>query len=135
MNTDNLGFAPQFRALAFTATVDARTNTATTGTGVPIYWLGSDKAAKNYPNFYDGSWDGLARQEDGTLVPKLNIRAWIGSIHNGTKDQTLFMGRPVGLVTHGSMHKTLGGSLFQGSSNKEGLNRLFALSPVITVAR
>ena len=51
------GFASQFRALISTAAVDARDNTATTGDGVPIYWLNGDKVADNYADFYDGSWD------------------------------------------------------------------------------
>ena len=39
-----------------TAAVDARDNTSTTGTGVPIYWLDGAKVADDYADFYDGSW-------------------------------------------------------------------------------
>ena len=39
-----------------TAAIDARDNTGTTGTGVPIYWLNGRKVANNYADFYDGSW-------------------------------------------------------------------------------
>ena len=59
-------FSGQFRAVACTR-VDARDNTATTGSGgVPIYWLNGDKAADNYGDFYDDSWDSRsARNERG----------------------------------------------------------------------
>ena len=41
-------FKGEFRALISTPTVDARDNTATTGTGVPIHWPGGAKVADNY---------------------------------------------------------------------------------------
>ena len=55
-------FAGQFRALAGgfdegIQFISARTNTATTGTGVPIYWLNGPRVADDYNDFYDGSWD------------------------------------------------------------------------------
>ena len=49
------GYSAGFRALASTAAVDARDNTATTGTGVPIYWLNGNKIADNYADLYDGA--------------------------------------------------------------------------------
>ena len=45
-----------FGVIGCTAAVDARDNTATTGTGVPIYWLDGAKVADDYADFYDGSW-------------------------------------------------------------------------------
>ena len=38
-NDDIQEFSSQFRVLGSTSAVDARDNTGTTGTGVPIYWL------------------------------------------------------------------------------------------------
>ena len=61
-----------FRAVGCTAAVDARDNTYTTYTstdkGVPIYWLNGAKAADEYEDFYDGSWDDEAndKNESGT---------------------------------------------------------------------
>ena len=46
-----------FRDIASTASVDARDNTSTTGTGVPVYWFNGAKAGENYGDLYDGSWD------------------------------------------------------------------------------
>ena len=56
-HSDIQAYASQFRAVACTAAVDAVDNTGTQGTGVPIYWLGGAKAADDYADFYDGSWD------------------------------------------------------------------------------
>ncbi|WP_420432057.1 Calx-beta domain-containing protein [Candidatus Poriferisocius sp.] len=74
------------KVVASTATTDARDNvgtwdpsakggsgghadgsTSAGSGGVPIYWLNSGRAADNYFDFYDGSWDSLADTfEDGT---------------------------------------------------------------------
>ena len=47
-------YSDDFKAVGCTARVDARDNTATTGTGEPIYWLNGSKVADNYADFYDG---------------------------------------------------------------------------------
>ena len=54
-HADIQAYGSQFRAVACTSAVDAVDNTATTGTGVRIYWLGGAKAADGYADFYDGS--------------------------------------------------------------------------------
>ena len=50
-----------FWAISSTDTVDARDNTSTNpnvdGAGESIYWLNGPKAADDYADFYDGSWD------------------------------------------------------------------------------
>ena len=58
-----------FRVVGSTASVDARDNTVTTGTGVRIYWLNGNKVADNYADFYDGGWDDevAPRDESGNL--------------------------------------------------------------------
>ena len=56
-HTDIRTYSAGFRAVGCTAAVDARDNTSTTGTGVPIYWLDGTKVADDYADFYDGSWD------------------------------------------------------------------------------
>ena len=68
-------YSTGFRAVGCTAAVDARDNTYTTYTstdkGVPIYWLNGAKAADEYEDFYDGSWDDEAndKNESGTNGP------------------------------------------------------------------
>ena len=66
-HADIVALKDGFRALASTSTVDARDNTGTTGTGVPIYWLNGNKVADDYADFYDNSWDDESdvRNEDG----------------------------------------------------------------------
>ena len=64
-------YSSQFRVLGSTAAVSALDNTGTNYTssnlGVPIYWLNGPRAADEYGDFYDGSWDhrNPGRDEDG----------------------------------------------------------------------
>ena len=53
-----------FRVVGCTAAVDARDNTFTTGTGVPIYWLNGSKAADHNADFYNGNWDDEVNDKD-----------------------------------------------------------------------
>ena len=57
-------YSSAFRVIGCTTTVNARDNTDTNGTGVPIYWLNGNKVANNYADFYDGSWDNEANAKD-----------------------------------------------------------------------
>ena len=84
-NANLAGFSGQFRALISTS-VDARDNTATTGTGVPIYWVGGDKVADDYADLYDGSWDSEAgRTETGADRSRGITVVWTGSNADGTR--------------------------------------------------
>ena len=79
-----------FRVVGSTAAVDARDNTSTTYTssdkGVAIYWLNGDKAADDYEDFYDETWDEEAsmRDESGNTV-SAPTELWTGSDHDGTE--------------------------------------------------
>ena len=75
----------EFAAVVSTTAVDARDNTGTTGTGVPIYWLNGHKVADDYSDFYDGAWDSIiARDESGGLVYDLqDVHVWTGSTADG----------------------------------------------------
>ena len=53
-------FKDGFTALISTGSVNIKDNTATTGTGVPIHWLGGDKVADDYADLYDLSWDSVS---------------------------------------------------------------------------
>ena len=65
--------------------MDARDNTVTTGTGVAIYWLGGNKAADNYADFYDESWDEEASMKNESGTAETGVSAWTGSDHDGTE--------------------------------------------------
>ena len=102
-HTDIQTYSAGFRAVGCTADSDARDNTATTGTSVVIYWLNGNKAADNYGDFYDGSWDDEAndKEEDGTNGPDTTMDGnfpWTGCEHNGTE------------ATFGSSSRALGTS-------------------------
>ena len=56
-HADVQAYSNGFTAVGCTEADDARDNTGTTGTGVPIYWLDGNKMADDYADFYDGSWD------------------------------------------------------------------------------
>ena len=88
-HTDIRTHSSGFRAVVCTAAVDARDNTSTTGTGVPIYWLDGNKVADSYADFYDGSWDDEAndKNESGTNGPDTSQNAnypLTGCEHDGT---------------------------------------------------
>ena len=77
-----------FRMLGSTEEVDARDNTATTGTGVPIYWLGGAKVADDYADFYDGDWDEEAtgaRENGDSVSIGMDWKIWTGSAEDGTE--------------------------------------------------
>ena len=132
VDANGVSFAPQYRALVSTATVDARVNTATTGRGVPIYWLGGPKVADNYADFYDGTWDArYAYHERGGKVEKGFV--FTGSEGDGTKHPLYFMGSLIavnGSWVRGDSAKVGGG----GPGDYGGSGHIYGLSPVLTVA-
>ena len=75
-------YSSQFRVVGSTAAVDARDNTNTTGTGVPIYWLNGGKVADNYADFYDGSWSNEANPKDESGTTTTGFLA----LHTGSED-------------------------------------------------
>ena len=112
-HADIKALSATFRMLGSTEAVDARDNTGTTGTGVPIYWLGGAKVADHNADFYDGDWDEEAagRSETGAsrAIPS-GLRIWTGSAHDGTE-----------AMSSGGTSRALGNSnnawVMQGSPN------------------
>ena len=149
-HTDIRDYSADFRAVGCTADTDARDNTKTTYTttdkGVPIYWLNGAKAADEYEDFYDGSWDDEAndKNESGTNGPDTSLRAnypWTGCDHDGTEAVTgsdsfalgtniadARVGRP---NSSGSGHGPLNGQTNRSDFND---NPLYGLSEVFQVA-
>ena len=84
-HTDIQAYSGGFTAVGCTATVDARDNTETTFTstdkGIPIYWLNGTKAAADYEDFYDESWDDEVnlKNESGTAGRNTSQEATIPS--------------------------------------------------------
>ena len=76
-----------FRMVGSTEAVDARDNTATTGTGVPIHWLNGARVADDYADFHDGDWDEEATGRRGTgatVTLGSGWELWTGSAQDGT---------------------------------------------------
>ena len=90
-HADIRAYSAGFRAVGCTAAVDARDNTSTTGTGVPIYWLDGTKVADDYADFYDGSWDDEVndKNESGTDAHDTSQAAnypFTGCANDGTEE-------------------------------------------------
>ena len=91
-DADIQGFSDGFTVVGCTAVVDARDNTKTTGTGVPIYWLNGSKVADNYADFYNGDWDHEGNSNDrnelgvnGTDTANDSNFPWTGCENDGTE--------------------------------------------------
>ena len=127
-------FLGMFRALASTAAVDARANTATTGVSMPVYWLGGAKVADDYADLYDGSWDARAGRTEtgGSYTGKV----WTGSNAGGTKATAPLgggEGAQRGQAAFGDLGQT-GKALASGSvQGIAGSIPLYALSPILVV--
>ena len=146
---DIRAYASQFRAVACTSAANAIDNTGTTGTGVPTYWLNGAKAADNYADFYDGSWDEevTVRNESGTSVNARQdfstLSAWVGCEHEGTAgfDDSGTSGSIVLGTTEpgvGTVNYTIGsspGPLDQNEDRdpKASVNHLYGISPTFVV--
>ncbi len=111
-------FKGGFRAVASTGAVDARDNTCTTGTGVPIHWLNGNRVAADYADFYDDGWDdqGNPKNESGNAVGEVAV--WTGSNSDGT-DGGQALGNPhdgTGLIRIGTIGGVPGASPLSESS-------------------
>ena len=89
-HADIQAYSAGFRVVGCTADTDARDNTSTTGTGVPIYWLNGGKVADNYADFYDRYWWNEAndKNESGTDGPDTSSGSYYpitGCDHDGTE--------------------------------------------------
>ena len=125
--TDDMG--DLFKVVGSTFSIDARQNTATTGTGVPIYWLNGAKVADNYADLYDGSWDSREfRNGDGSRESQNSFRIWTGSHANGTRHNWHF--GYSGIVRGGQSDGSL---LTANGFTPDNEYRLYALSPVFEV--
>ena len=146
---DIQGYSAGFRAVGCTADSDARDNTATTGTGVPIYWLNGTKAADDYGDFYDESWDDEAndKNESGTNGPDTSQQAnypFTGCEDNGTEAtfnvNSVALGGPAGLgVRVGRPNSSatgdgpISGSLNETKTNTRPMYGLSAVFQVLVV--
>ncbi len=118
-----------FKVLGSTATVDARANAGTTGTGFPIYWLNGAKVANNHAGFLDGTWDDVGKKtEYGSNSVAIGV--YTGSNQDGTKHSTYPLG--AGHAQQGSLLPG-GNPISQQTQNAIIPGYFYALSPVFRV--
>ena len=124
-----------FKAVGSTATVDARDNTGTTGTGVAIYWLGGAKVADNYADFYDGSWDSYAGKDEAGGSIGSTARMWTGSNNNGTKVAGGLGDAYLGAPDRCQFGRLAATEVLSDNANSGRTNeyRIYALSPIFQV--
>ena len=144
-HTDIRTHSAGFKAVVCTAAADARDNTRTTGTGVPIYWLNGTKVADNYGDFYDGSWDDEAndKNESGTNGPDTSQNAnypLTGCEDNGTgslnsTNHSLALGTTLPTVGRPNSSTSGHGPLSSNGSVTPAITRpMYGLSAVFQVA-
>ena len=146
-HTDIRTYSSGFRAVGCTADSDATANTGTAGTGEVIYWLGGNKAADNYGDFYDGSWDEEVNDKDesgndGPNTFQQGNYPFTGCADNGTESlsgtTSYALGTAGGSVRVGRPNSsTSGDGPISGSNSLTGVtsNRpMYGLSPVFEVA-
>ena len=138
----------RFRVVGCTVSTDARDNTRTTARtargGVPIYWLGGNKVADNYTDFYDGTWDDEANDKnesgnDAHDTSQTTNFPFTGCRDNGTEARGSFLTEALGatsVVRVGRPNSTSTNHSPIGSDANDlpGTTRPFyALSPVFQV--
>ena len=132
-HTDIREFSNQFRVLLSTYQLDARENTATTGTGIPIYWLGGDRVADDYADFYDGSWASHApHDKDGNALTAAGLVMMTGSNADGSGDFGFEINRNP--IRVGRLDQGEGAELHAETSSNREFRQMYAMSPLITVA-
>ena len=130
----------QYRVVASDATRSARENTATFGTGVPIYWLNGERIADDYHDFYDGDWGSVAATDAlGRPHPNPGAMVWIGSTAAGERAE----GQHIAVlgdnaVAHGRLRDengdpATGGELNAGAAPGSETGEFYVISPVFTV--
>ena len=132
------GFKGRFRVVGSTGSVHAIDNSGTRGTGVPIYWLSGVKAADNYTDFYDGSWDsragtnelGSPLSTEGDAVTILTGTANDGTAHGDGRSSTGF--GTSARVSATSLGRAAPFNAFITTAGTKG--SFYALSPVLKVA-
>ena len=133
-------YASQFKVVGSTADTDARDNTETTGTGVPIYWVNGNKLADGYSDFYDGSWDDETNIKDESGENRSSpLLIFTGSDNDGTESFVASSSRAFGmnnvrmgqLGATGTVNSPLSGNFVAGKNENYPF---YGLSPVFTIA-
>ena len=140
-------YSDQFRVIGCTDTLNAtdNTNTRSSDTDAPIYWLlGGNKVANNYADFYDGSWDNEGNRKNELGTTGLNTSQpsnypWTGCDHHGVEAFSLAsvsQALGTGAAQVGRLNNSGSdiGPLYGGVVATTNLTRpMYGLSPVFIV--
>ena len=147
-HTDIQAHSDSFAVVGSTTSIHARDNTVTTFTnddkGVPIYWLDGNKAADDYEDFYDGSWDDQVnyKNESGNArsLGQAHTYPFTGTEHNGTEafDDTgnsVALGAPKVRIPHPNTNNLIDEGPLGGftEANQSDSRPFYALSAVFEV--
>ena len=143
-HTDIQDYSSSFRAVGSTEDMDTRDNTGTTYTssdkGVAIYWLGGNKVADDYADFYDEDWDEEASMKNESGTAESGVSAWTGSDHDGTEmlqgtpETSRALGNSGGnWVRFGKTNSDSHGPLSGATANRTDNKRIYGLSGVFEV--
>ena len=133
-----------FRVLGSTAEVDARDNTAATGTGGPVYWLKGDRVANTPAGLYGQNWNAepAPRNRRGKLVSLTNssLDVITGSTIDGLEkvghalgDDMVWLGRLDGVNNNFTPMGAHGNNTLTVANTSTNGN-YYALSPVFRVS-
>ncbi len=126
-------YSSQFKVVGSTSSVNARDNTGTTGTGVPIYWLNGDKVADDYADFYDGNWDSYNATHQGGVRYILAYSALTGTNPDGTARAGGTLGHSLisqGHIAGGKPLYAVGFNAFPSTEDSfYGLSPVFEIDP------
>ena len=130
-------YADEFNVLASCGRTSAFAHTSTAYTasdrGVPIYYLGGDKVADDYADFYDGGWDSHeARNERGDLTGGRDV--FTGSNPNGTPRQGFWEMNICSDTVSTGKTAVNGKELYAYLSSRDSPRSLYGLSGVFTVS-
>ena len=126
--SETSGITGPWTAIASTASISARTNTATTATGgVPIYRVDGTLVAHNYGDLWDGSIaNPINVTQDDENVPTGTF-VWTGTTSTGSTDSN-----PLGVATsrYGVATATNTGWIGSANRNSSTNQRLYAMSSI-----
>ena len=143
-HADIQAYSGGFGVIGCTSAVDARDNTSTTGTGVPIYWLDGTKVADDYADFYDGSWDDEIndKNESGTDAHDTSQEAnypFTGCKNDGTEsfagaERPRSLGAALGFVRIGRPNSSEGPIDGNDVADTDATRPMYGLSAVFEVS-
>ena len=131
------GFTPStinWKAIASTAAVNARVNTATlaTDTSVPIYRLNGAQVATGNVDLWDSSISNpIQYNELGSLVGALKV--WTGTLASGVTSGNGLNALGRSSVSYGTTSNVNGLWIFAADDGQNKLYNLYGISSVLTV--